>query len=53
MVFRFETVEGCLWAIAVTSKSLVLLRCCDNKESGDTTNIVLQDGYGQFGWICL
>ena len=50
---RFETVEGCLWEIKVTPQSFVLSRCDYNKKCGGTTNVVLGDGYGQFGWLCL
>ena len=50
---RFDTGEGCVWAITVTPQSLVLSRCDDNKDRGGTTTVVLGYGYVQFGWLCL
>ena len=48
---RFDTGKCCLWAIIVNPKSLVL-SCCDaNNKNGSTKNVLLGDGYGQFGWI--
>ena len=49
----FDTGEGSLWENLVALQSLFLSRCGDNAEIGGTKNVVLEDGYGQFRWICL
>ena len=47
----FDTGEFFLWEMKVMPQSFLMSRCDDNKEFFVTKNVMLGEGYGQFGWL--